>query len=252
MIQLALVALYGEKPPGLARLIVDCQEQLERALGAAFLPYTVEQVHATILGLEQTVGAPGENAHFAQLRHERRQMDFAGLLDLVRTTPTLPLTVQIGGFADRAYGFTSRGRTPYARSFTQQGDKAVLMGWPIQPAGKGRMIYPEQLDELRRAFQPLHFLHKYHATPADVDNDFYFRIGLIDMSKVAAARLQTAAADLRHYLSIRQPLLLPVGREQIAIVAYEDERLPPSTTRFWPITDPALSATMLAGLYQEE
>jgi hypothetical protein len=252
MTQLALVAFYGEKPPGLARLIADCQAQLARALGAAFLPYAVEQIHATLVGMEQTAGAPGENANFAQHRQQRRRMDFAGLLDFVRTTVTLPMTVQIGGFADRVYGFTSRGRTPYARSFTQQSDKAVLMGWPVDLASKGRTIYPTQLDELRRAVQSFNILHKYHAAPEEVDNDFYFRIGLLEMSKVSAARLQTAAADLRHYLSIRQPLLLPLGREQLSIVAYEDERLPPSTTRRWSLDDPTLSATMLSGLYTHD
>lgn len=253
MAQVALVAYYGEKPAPLFNLITACQQQLEQALGDAFQPYEVTQVHATILGIEQNTEAPGENYNFAQHRHKRRLMDFAGLLATIRTTTSLPLTIQIGAFADRPYPFSSRGCTPYARSFTQQGDKAVLMGWPVDGgAGKGRKAYPAQLDALRRAFQPFNFLHKYHRTPQDVDNDFYFRIGLIDNSRVTAARLLTVAADLRYYLSIRQPLLLPVGREQLFFVAYQEERLPTVSTRFWPVDHRDLTPIMLAGLYENE
>jgi hypothetical protein len=252
MAQVALVAYYGEKPPQLLNLITTCQQQLKQALGDAFLPYEVAQAHATILGMEQKSAAPGENDNFAQHRHERRQMDFAGLLETVRTTASLPLTIQIGAFADRPYPFSSRGCTPYTRSFTQQGDKAVLMGWPVTLAGKGRQTYPAHLDALRRSFQPFNFLHKYHRALEDVDNDFYFRIGRIDMGRVTAARLQTLAGDLRHYLSIRQPLLLPVGREQLFFVAYEDERLPTASTRCWPVDHRDLNPTMLAGLYEDE
>jgi hypothetical protein len=252
MAQVALVAYYGEKPPQLFNLITACQQQLKQALGAAFLPYEVAQVHATILGMEQSPAAPGENDNFVQHRRERRQMDFAGLLETVRTTTGLPLTIQLGAFADRPYPFTSRGCTPYDRSFTQQGDKAVLMGWPVDLTRKGRQAYPEQLDVLRRAFQPFNFLHKYHRMPQDVDNDFYFRIGLIDNSLVTAARLLTVAADLRHYLSIRQPLRLPVGQEQLCFVAYQDERLPTASTRSWPVDHSDLTADMLSRLYEDE
>jgi hypothetical protein len=252
MVQVALVAYYGEKPAALQNLITACQQQLQQALGDAFHPYSTTQIHATILGMEQSADTPHENYNFAQHRQERRLMNFAGLLDFIRTTTSLPLRIQIGGFPDRPYQFTSRGRTPYARSFTQQGDKAVLMGWPVDMADKGQKAYPEHLDRLRRTCQSFNFLHKYHRAPGDVDNDFYFRVGLLDPAKVTAAELQTVAANLRQYLGIRQPLFLPVGREHLSIVAYQDERLPPASTRSWQIDHRELTPTMLAGLYKNE
>ena len=48
----ALVACYGEKPPALKDLVAGMQAELGRFLGAAFVPYGMEQVHATIVGLE--------------------------------------------------------------------------------------------------------------------------------------------------------------------------------------------------------
>ncbi|MCL4860773.1 MAG: hypothetical protein KJZ93_15260 [Caldilineaceae bacterium] len=244
MVQFALVAFYGEKPTPLANLLTACQEQLRHALGEAFLPYQVEQIHATMAGLESVIGQPGVNDHFAQLRGEHRVMDFAALLHFLRRGEWSPITVQLGGFADRAYPFTSRGRRPFDRSFTIQGDKTVLMGWPVAPKRKGKAAWPTTLDGLRRAFQAYNVLHKYHAAPADMDNDCYLRLGLLDLACVSSTALPVVAADLRTYLSIRQPLYLPIDHTTLSIVAYTDERLPPASTQAWRIDDPALDSLL--------
>jgi hypothetical protein len=67
-------------------------------------------------------GEAGYNLNFFEQRRARRRMDLAGLLEFLRHTNVLPITIQLAGFADHAYPFTSRGQPPYARSFTQQGD----------------------------------------------------------------------------------------------------------------------------------
>ena len=249
MRQLAVVAFYREKPGALEQLILACQEQLQRSLGSAFQPYALAQVHATILGLERTDSR--HNYNFAQLRGEQRFMDLAGLLAFLRTTDQLPFPVQLGGFGDRDYPFASRGRRPYARSFLIQADKAVLMGWPVDPLAKGRAVYPPALDELRRQGQRYNVLHKYHQSAHDVDNDLYLRLGLLAPGAVPAALLTTLTADLRGYLSIRQPLNLSVGPQQLSLVAYEDERLLPATTRSWPLDHPDLTPAFLQQLCQE-
>jgi hypothetical protein len=251
MRQLALVAFYREKPAALGQLIQSCQEQLQRSLGSAFQPYELAQVHATILGLERIGDGLGHNYNFANLRGEQRTMDLAGLLDFIGTTDRLPFTVQFGGFADRAYPFTSRGRKPYARSFVIQGDKAVLMGWPVDSLAKGRAAYPHTLDELRRQGQAFNVLHKYHQTDNDVDNDLYLRLGLLETTAVPAALLATVSADLRGYLSIRQPLRATVGADELSLIAYADERLPPATTRSWPLDHPDLTPAFLQQICQE-
>lgn len=243
--QAALVAYYGEKPPALAALISACQEQISRTLGNVFQPYPLAQIHATVCGLEHVPGEPDYNFNFFQQRGVRRRMMFAGLLKFLRTTAVMPFTVQLGGFADHAYPFTSRGRPPFDRSFTQQGDKVVLMGWPTDPTQRGHAAYPATLDDLRRQLQRFNVLHKYHTGSGDVDNDFYFRIGLLDQSDVPAAELLAVAADVRLYLSVIQPLLLTIERQSLAVVAYGDERLPPESTQSWPLDHPDLTADRL-------
>jgi hypothetical protein len=251
MTQIGIVAYYGQKPLALAHLIEACQQQLQRSLGAGFQPYELAQVHATILGLEQVEDGSGDNRNFAQLRDERRRMDVAALLEALRTTKRLPITIQIGGFADRPYPFTSRGRTPFARSFNIQGDRAVLMGWPLNPTAKGSAAYPPVLSELRRAGEAFNVLHKYHAAPRDMDNDFYLRLGLLDAATISADALATASADLRAYLGIVQPTIHSIHLEQLALVAYDDERLPLHSTRVWSLDQPTLTPSFIKQLYQE-
>jgi hypothetical protein len=251
MTQLGIVAFYGKKPPALAHLLEACQQQVTRALGAGFQPYDLTQMHATILGLEQIEDGNGVNRNFVQVRNERRTMDVAGLLEFLRTTNILPFTVQIGGFADRPYTFTSRGRTPFARSFTIQGDRTVLMGWPANPAAKGNAAYPPSLSNLRRVGEQFHILHKYHAKSDDADNDFYLRLGLVDANGTSAGAIASASFDLRNFLSIVQPIHLTIGLDELSLVAYVDERLPSTSTRAWPLDDPTLTPSFIKQLYQE-
>jgi hypothetical protein len=251
MAQLGIVAFYGEKPPVLAHLIEACQQQLRRALGAAFQPYELAQIHATMLGLEQAEDGLDINRNFAQVHNERRVMDVAGLLAFLRTTDALPIIVQLAGFADRPYPFTSRGRTPFARSCTIQGDRVVLMGWPNHSQAKGSAAYPPTLSDLRRAGEQFNVLHKYHTKPGDADNDFYLRLGLLDTAATSAGLIASASADLRNFLRVLQPTHLSVGVNQLALVAYHDERLPPASTRSWSLDHPALTPSFITQLYQE-
>ena len=54
--QLTLVAWLGDKPDALARILIDCQESIGAKLGQAFEPYALEQIHATVVGLERVAG----------------------------------------------------------------------------------------------------------------------------------------------------------------------------------------------------
>jgi hypothetical protein len=235
-VQHSLVAYYGPKPPALAQLIADCQQVLQAQLGNAFLPYAAEQVHATLCGLERVAGTERDNYNFAHLRGEKRPMDLAGLVTYLQTTDKLPLSIQIGGFAADAQPFTSRGQSPHQRSFGLPGDKAVLMGWPVNQTGD----YPPTLDQLRRELQRFNLLHAYHAQPADVDNDFYLRLGLLVADRVdqldAGTRTQCVLA-IRHLLAIRPPTLLALTLADLRITAYTDERLPSESTQTWPIAE---------------
>jgi hypothetical protein len=248
MKQATVISLYGDKQCDLDRLITECQELVIRAVGTAFAPYDTRQIHATIVGLGSESETPRRNANFAKYRDREVPMDIDGFLAYLRGCGHIPFAVQLGGFADRHYPFTSRDARPYDRSFSIQGDKVVLMGWPLRgqpleaepvtPAAWAQeaRIYPPTLDTIRHAAQAFGILHGYHRTMTDTDNDLFFRIGLID-STLNAATQRTAEVHLREALSTRRPLVAEVGLGDLCIATYEDERLPLESTQAWSVTD---------------
>ena len=259
--QLTLVSFYGDKPRDFAGLIARCQQLVAKTVGSAFIPYDVRQVHATIIGLERH-HAPAYNANFFKHRGRNVPMDFSGFLTRLRESGRIPFEVQLGGFANRDYPFTSRDKTPFERSFSVQEDEVVVMGWPVQvtppdtpaatPATRTKVTrsYPPTLDGLRRAAQNYGILHRYHRAETDADNDLFFRIGLIDAKAVAPEAIDALEKQARKYLSTQRPLVIRVGLEDIYIAAYDDDRLPVSSTRTWPLADPQVTGSFVAGLFK--
>ena len=258
--QVTLVSLYGDKQGDFAALIAECQQLVARAVGSAFTPYDVRQIHATIIGLERH-RAPACNASFSKHRGEDVAMDFTGFLAYLRTCEHIPFEVQLGGFAPGDYPFTSRKAAPYERSFSVQGDKLVVMGWPVRseprstppaiPAATshGARTYPPTLELIRRTAQRYGILHGYHRAAADVDNDLFFRIGLVDPEAIPASATSALEFQARQLLSARRPLVIGVQLEDIYIAAYEDARLPLSSTRSWSLADPGVTGDFVAGLF---
>ncbi len=243
---LSLVAYYGEKPAQLAELISAVQAELGGHLPQAFCGYAMEQVHATIIGLEGHRDS-GEviNSNYRELRGERRGMDLAGVFGLLREPSLLPLTVVLGGYREaEAYAFTSRGLHPYLRSFAIHGDIAVAMGWPWSEGG-----LPPTLGRLRCAFERVNVLHKYHRTADDLDNDFYFVLGRIRPDRVSETELQGLQARMRAFLAAREPLAIAVGRECLSLVAYVDTRAPPDTTRAFGLDAAEADLEHITNLY---
>lgn len=251
MRQVTLVAFYEDKPTCLWNLIYTCQDMIGKTLGARFIPYSKDQIHGTIVGLAQD-GTTGLNRNLVRRYGQQSQkiMDFGGLLRFIRQGGKLPFSVQIGGFQNRDYPFLSRGKTPYERSFSIQGDKAVIMGWPIlgkplntAPANvqqwlQESRIYPNTLDKIRRSMQSFHILHAYHSTPTDVDNDFYFRIGLIvNPSSLNYSLCQSLQTQIRTHLSSMRPVIIEVTISSIYLVSYVDPTLPRSSTEAYVVSD---------------
>ncbi|MBK7664818.1 MAG: hypothetical protein IPJ21_14990 [Sterolibacteriaceae bacterium] len=257
--QLTLVSLYGDKHRDLAALIAECQQLAFEAVGAAFTPYDIRQIHATIVGLERR-GPAACNANFSKHRGEDVAMDFAGFLACLRACECIPFEVQLGGFARRDEPFTSRKAVPYERSFSVQGDKVVVMGWPVRgeprsapPAASAATrreapIYPPTLDLIRRTAQRYGILHAYHRAETDVDNDLFFRIGLVDPEAMTAPATRALEHRARQLMSARPPLVIGIRLEDIYVAAYEDERLPLSSTRTWSLADPGVTGDFVAGL----
>jgi len=240
--QCTLVALYGAKSAGFADLIKRCWAKVAAILGKQFSPYDMDQIHATIVGLEALPGSQLHNLNFQRYRKKALPMDLVGFRNYLLTGARIPFYVQIGGFLEREYPFTSRGQRPYDRSFSIQGDKAVLLGWPIRgqptpevPASmhaalQEARLYPSTLDEIRLSAQAHNILHSYHRAPSNIDNDLYLRIGLVDAQGVDDMTRQKLERDMRQFLSIERPLLIEVGLLDLCIASYEDDTLPADST----------------------
>jgi len=257
--QVTLVSIYGEKDTELTTLITRCQELVIQAIGSAFTPYDPQQIHATIIGLER-YRSSAYNANFLKYRGREVEMDFAGFLTYLRSSHEIPFKFQLGGFADRDYPFTSRMSGPYERSFSMQDEKVVLMGWPIDgnlspvrsASSDGGVLdargYPATLDIIRRAAQAFGILHRYHCAVTDVDNDLYFRIGVIEAKAVSAATKSGLEVQGRKLMSMQPPVVTEVGLENIYIAAYEDDRLPIFSTRTWSLTNSKVNGTFITSL----
>lgn len=255
--QVTWVALYGEKSTEFSDAILECQQQITHDLGDAFQPYDLWQVHATILGLERINELTYENRNFFQYRGESKTMEFAGFLNWIRSNHHIPFHIQIGGFEDRDYPFVSRGQKPYDRTFSIQGDKAVLMGWSVREfairedsAPQNSRQYPAILDEIRRSAQQFNILHSYHRQPNDTDNDVYLRIGLVNSKELRPPIVKTLEKTIRQYLGQMKPLILDVNPSRLYLAAYTDETLPKNSTQVWAIEDEILTPSFLEKLYQ--
>jgi hypothetical protein len=269
MIQITLVSLYGDKEDELSMLITECQETVKLVLGSAFSPYDIRQVHATIIGLERRIGSSGHNLNFWKHRSRQVEMDFDGFLTFLRGCSQVPFEVQIGGFGDRDYPFVSdpfekgKENRPYDRMFSIQGNKVVVMGWPlrgqplkISPATPHEWVhesrvYPPTLDEIRHAAQKFGILHGYHKTRTAVDNDLFFRIGLFDTNAVSPEATGPLLQQVRSKLSgTQRPVIAQITLDDLFVAAYEDSTLPLASTQVWSVGDKRVTGQFIAELYR--
>jgi hypothetical protein len=262
MRNIALVAYYGSKPEGLAKLILACQKQISETLGDAFHPYELAQIHATLISMERVDESTMYNLTFAERRNQLKEMDFAGFLNFVRTEAAIPFQIQLGGFQAYNYSFTSRGLAPYERSFSIQDNKAVLIGWPLckQPQSVSDSVvcqsdlenyrHPMTLDQMRKSFQRFNMLHKYHMNPTDIDNDFYLRLGLLEPTAINPDVKAALESAIRTAMSSPVPIRLYVSISDLYLVSYVDETLPLKSTRALQISDKSVTPEMIHTLYQ--
>jgi hypothetical protein len=236
--QSTLVAHYGRKPSQLTTLVRRLQQRLDEALGRAFQPYAIDQVHGTIIGLE---GCRVEGG----VRNENSGalMDIAGFVDFLSGPGFVPIHIRAGGYREAtAYPFRSRNTHPYQRSFSIQAGIAVAMGWPAAGA-------PDALDLFRRAAEQFGIRHKWHRTDDEVDNDFFLVIGLVergDPVRSDAAVVEAAAEQIRSELAASGDTSIEIDRDALSLVAYSDPRLPLSTSRRYALDEPDLAAKLTA------
>ncbi len=216
------MAFYGPKSGLLRALVAGVQDLIAAHVGDDFRPYTPEQVHATLIGLNGVRdGGIVVNEYMLEHLGERREMDLPRAMDLLVRRFATPLPVRFGGFRpDQAPPFTSRGQHPAERSFSVQDRAFVLVGWPAASiAGGGRPI-----DELRRELNAAGLLHRYHAQAGDVDNDLHMVVG--HHAGAPAAALEEATAAVRGMLGAT-PFDLAIGLSDVKIVAADSHTMAP-------------------------
>jgi hypothetical protein len=219
---ISAVAFYGPKTGRLRELLAGVQAMLAEHIGEDFRPYTLDQVHATLIALNGVrEGGTIVNEYLLEHAGERREMDLPRVMDVLARRFAAPLRVRVGGFRPgQAVPFTSRGQHLAERTFSVQGEAFVLMGWPADSlAGAGR-----PLDELRREMNAAGVLHRYHARPADVDNDLHLVVG--HHAGAAAGALARATAAVRDKLAA-DPADLAIGLSDVKIVAADSHTLAP-------------------------
>jgi hypothetical protein len=215
-----------------------------RRLGAqlAFQPYPLAQIHATILGLERVPGLGLHNRNMHDLGGRLQAMRLPELFGFILDSGRLPFDVQFGGFEERDEPFRSRGARPYQRSFSIQGRTAVVIGWPVH-AGRRTSTgeWPPTLEELRRSAQRFNVRHRWHRAAADVDNDLYLRLGVLD-GELAQSQREAVEHEMRRALSESPPSTVRISADDLAVVAYPagEETLPVGRSEVVRLTDPRL------------
>jgi hypothetical protein len=219
---ISAVAFYGPKTGRLRELLTGVQALIAEHVGAGFRPYTLDQVHATLIALNGVrAGGTIVNEYLLEHAGVRREMDLPLVMDILARRFAVPLRVKIGGFRpEQAIPFTSRGQHLAERTFSVQGEAFVLVGWPAESiSGGGR-----PLDELRREMNAAGALHRYHARPADVDNDLHLVVG--HHAGAPAGALARVTAAVRDQLAAG-PADLAIGLSDVKIVAADSHTLAP-------------------------
>ena len=246
MTQLTLVTHYGKKSSSLTSLITMLQNKLSSSLGAAFIPYEMEQVHGTIIGLEGILTDSGIiNEWFKKNLKREENIDIDGLLKYIQSDRIDEITVQIGGWQPhKDYEFESKDQHPYLRSFSFRGEIAVAMGWPIV-----NDKYCESLYELRKSFEEVKFFHK-HNKDEYRDNDFFFVLGRVSKERVTPMLLQQAASEIRLILSGIEETVR-INKDTLSIVAYVDTQLPLATSEAFSLNEKILTTRIVEDLYKQ-
>lgn len=242
--QLTIVTHYGKKSTALTNMILMLQNKLAKSLGAAFIPYEMEQVHGTIIGLEGILTDKGIVNEWNLKSNEN--IDIDGLLGFVRSDRLGEISVQIGGWQPyEDYEFDSKNQHPYLRSFSFRGEIAVAMGWPIGKDNK----YSKSLYNLRKQFEDFNFFHK-HNKDGYQDNDFFFVLGRISKKQINSMLFQQTATEIRLILSgIKESVR--INKDTISIIAYVDTQLPVATSEAFSLNDTSLTTQLIEYLYEQ-
>jgi hypothetical protein len=221
------VALYGTKKGPLKELLQAVQEIVHRQLGAEFHPYTLDQIHSTLIRLDWFTDSRtglAVNTRYYEVIGSADPMVPALALEILRSFGESPHRIRIGGYRPGSQAvFSSHGMHPYDRMFSVRGQAFVLIGWPAATIVDG--ISAKPLDDLRRKMKDANILHWYHESPTDIDNDFHLVVG--HHADAQPVKPREAAEAVREYLA-ENPVEIDVGIDQVSIIASDSPTLVPA------------------------
>jgi hypothetical protein len=226
---ISALAWYGPKTGALRDLLVRVQDLIAGQVGAAFRPYALEQVHATLIALDGVIDPESGtvvNEAFGLNLGVRAEMDLPGVMSVLEQRFEVPLAVRFGGFGDGApVPFLSRGQHLSERSFSVQGQAFVLMGWPAVSLSSASLSGASRpLDELRRAANAAGVLHRYHYGYQDVDNDLHLVVG--HWAGAAPEAVTAATAAVRAFLA-DNTVEVAIGLDDVKVVASDSRTMAP-------------------------
>lgn len=222
----AVVAFYADSaPPGLDSFVTEVQGELTDLLGESFRPRDVATTHTTVIGLDLLAPLLGSGDLPRDLAR-RAPGDLDGfcrrLQDLVDTGDH---GVRFGGVADEEGPFASRGRRLHQRMIGVDHGQVVLVGWPIDDRGTPTSM----LDEWRVELARFGVRHRYPLP----DPDAHMVLGRLDPrigTDVASRALGRLRAHLTSY-----SCFVPLGRDQLRVIVYDDPTVPLKSTRVLPL-----------------
>ena len=216
-----VAALYGLKSPVLAQLLNDLQSAITGILGNGFRPRPLGDVHSTIIGLDVKTDDQAERNISQVLRF------------LDRTFRCEPFTVQYGGYDPADRRMTSRGLSLYERSLTVDGDKVVLIGWPVLLSSSSSYTPTDRLAFIRHRCEEFGVRHKYHTDPQANDPDSYMVVGEItDPSHTRTSDLASVASEV-----LGRPIQVAFDESCLSLIQYVSFALPRATSNVWPLGD---------------
>ncbi|HEY3647147.1 MAG TPA: hypothetical protein VGL33_04190, partial [Streptosporangiaceae bacterium] len=89
---ISAVAFYGPKTGRLRELLTEVQALIAEHVGRDFRPYTLDQVHATLIALNGVrAGGTIVNEYLLEHAGERREMDLPRVMDILARRFATPL-----------------------------------------------------------------------------------------------------------------------------------------------------------------
>jgi len=241
--QLSMVALYGAKPPSLARLIAYTRQESSYFTGQfTFRPYPITQVHATIIGMERLAYEEElVNQNLFLTRNSKEVMDFSQLKNTLRRF--LPLNLQIGGYGEDDMRFPSNGETRFLRtiSYNTKTHKLVVIGWPHTDGD----FSERRLWKLRSSVEEhCNMGHKYPD-----DNDFYMVLGDLEIDGGSEDDILRFIRQMRIFLS-DNPFHIDVDLDSLSVAVYSNPSLDIRSTEIHSLKPFLSSPDDLISLYR--